>query len=48
MAHDPHLWPEGYILPFKVPTPFADEEPIGYDGFGAPLYAHQIPERGTE
>lgn len=25
-----------------------DEEPIGYDGFGAPLYAHQIDSQGTE
>lgn len=24
------------------------EEPVGYDGFGAPLYAHQIDPQGTE
>lgn len=28
--------------------PVREEEPIGYDGFGAPLYAHQIPPEGTE
>lgn len=26
----------------------ASEEPVAYDGFGAPLYAHQIPPEGTE
>lgn len=29
-------------------TTTQDEEPIGYDGFGAPLYAHQIDPKGTE
>lgn len=24
------------------------DEPVAYDGFGAPLYAHQIPARGQE
>lgn len=24
------------------------DEPVAYDGFGAPLYAHQIPAEGTE
>ena len=28
--------------------PRNDLEPIGYDGFGAPLYDHQIPTEGTE
>lgn len=23
-------------------------EPVGYDGFGAPLYAHQVPPEGVE
>lgn len=22
--------------------------PVAYDGFGAPLYAHQVPPEGTE
>lgn len=26
----------------------ADLVPLAYDGFGAPLYAHQIPAEGTE
>ena len=25
-----------------------DDEPVAHDGFGAPLYAHQIPAEGTE
>lgn len=24
------------------------DEPVAYDGFGAPLYAHQLPAEGTE
>lgn len=27
---------------------YEPEDPIGYDGFGAPLYAHQVPPEGTE
>lgn len=25
-----------------------DIEPVGYDSFGAPLYAHQLPPEGVE
>lgn len=25
-----------------------NDEPVAYDGYGAPLYAHQIPAEGTE
>lgn len=24
------------------------DTPVGYDGFGAPLYAHQVPPEGQE
>lgn len=39
----------GYITPedMAIDAGFM-EEPVGYDGFGAPLYQHQIPPEGTE
>lgn len=32
----------------EVVKTLQDEEPVGYEGFGAPLYAHQIDSQGTE
>jgi hypothetical protein len=35
----------GRIAPCRA---YDRDEPIGYDGFGAPLYAHQIAPEGQE
>ena len=31
-----------------TPEALDPDEPVAYDGFGAPLYAHQLPPEGTE
>lgn len=44
-AYREALATEFYAIPTIVDV---DEIPVAYDGFGAPLYAHQLPAEGTE
>jgi hypothetical protein len=34
--------------PAAVALAELEERVIGFDGFGTPLYAHQVPPQGTE
>ena len=49
-SHAERGWVEDYAWPvrFVAGVDLSDLEPVGYDGFGAPLYAHQIDPKGTE
>lgn len=44
MTYQQHTAPNGEHVAGDLPV----GEPVAYDGFGAPLYAHQVPPEGTE